>query len=240
MEIILADRDRPYLFLETVGPTRKAAARRHRGELRKVEKFVDPRRLAIREVYGGEAFQWSLFHLLKDGQFIREKLFPVSLYHVRGNKWQFLGQVRPAYEPVGLARKTGELAAAEARAITRAAGGPARPRGFKLLQDMARVIRSKNAGVNRLTFDVFFNSPEDYQMALKSNAFVREEFTRGLGIAPARFLHSYRADSCLAVKLCLHRDLLCGSPGDRDVFGAQQHLPLMNLKVPLPFYRSSR
>jgi len=43
----------------------------------------------------------------------------------------------------------------------------------------------------------------------------------------------YRADNCQAIKISTYRRLISGSTGERDVFGAQQHLPLLLLGFPI-------
>jgi len=141
---------------------------------------------------------------------------------------EFGGQ-RPPYK---LSQYGGSLEEAKVDAITPFphSGGP---QGSKPLKDMARVIRSKNAKVNKMTYDIFFNSQEDYQLALRSNAFTREAVARTLGISVADVIGSYRADNCQAIKISTYRQLISGSPGERDVFGAQQHLPLLLLEIPI-------
>jgi hypothetical protein len=37
-----------------------------------------------------------------------------------------------------------------------------------------------------------------------------------------------------AIKVCLLRDVSSGAPGDRDVYGAQQHGPLLDWDIPEP------
>jgi hypothetical protein len=43
----------------------------------------------------------------------------------------------------------------------------------------------------------------------------------------------YYFDPANAVKVTLRRSVPSGSPGDTDVYGAQQHVPLMNYPVVL-------
>ena len=42
------------------------------------------------------------------------------------------------------------------------------------LYDLASTIRSKNAGVNQVTFDIIFPSAERYQRVLESKAITRD------------------------------------------------------------------
>ncbi len=48
-----------------------------------------------------------------------------------------------------------------------------------------------------------------------------------------QIIGTYRADDCYAIKISIHRDVVSGSPRDRDIFGAQQHMRLMRLKLPV-------
>ncbi len=99
-----------------------------------------------------------------------------------------------------------------------------------LLQDIARVIRSKNAGPRRLTLDVMFANDADYQRVLASGAL-------GAG-AVGRLYGMDEADVTVipyplgrAIKIVLPRPIMAGDPGDRDVYGAQQHAPLLGVAV---------
>jgi hypothetical protein len=98
------------------------------------------------------------------------------------------------------------------------------------LQDLATVIRSKNAGPLTLSFDLMFPSEESYQRALSSSALTAETIGR-LYNTPAEkiFINSY--DAARAIKIAMPRKIVSGTPGDRDVYGAQQHVPLLGLEL---------
>ncbi len=92
------------------------------------------------------------------------------------------------------------------------------------LYDLARVVRSKNAGPFIVTLDLLFDSEECWKQVSKAltkelvaKAYVVDE-SNVLGIIPYR--------PALAVKINLRRKTPSGHPGDRDVYGAQQHIPL--------------
>ena len=53
------------------------------------------------------------------------------------------------------------------------------------LKDIARVVRSKNAGPRRLTLDVMFECPEDYQRALASGSFASAPIALLYGLTPS-------------------------------------------------------
>jgi Domain of unknown function (DUF4387) len=47
-------------------------------------------------------------------------------------------------------------------------------------------------------------------------------------------------DPGLAIKFTIRRDRPSGSPGERDVFGAQQYAPLFDLPIPVDSTPSTR
>ncbi len=59
------NRETPILFLETIGKTRKDAWEEHQAELQRLEAFVDETQPSIRSIDAGDAFKWSVYHLLE-------------------------------------------------------------------------------------------------------------------------------------------------------------------------------
>lgn len=234
LEITVTGREAPVLYLETVEKTKEDAQARHNEELASLSGFLDPAQPSMTCLYAGEAYTWSIYHLLREAEIIKHQLFPITLYRADGSNWEVLEQTEAAsaYRGVGLSQYDGSLEEAKVDAITPFTHS-GEPQGSKPLKDMARVIRSKNAKVNKMTYDIFFNSAEDYQLALRSNAFTKEAMARTLGISVADVIGCYRADNCQAIKISTYRPLISGSPGDRDVFGAQQHLPLLLMDIPV-------
>jgi hypothetical protein len=107
------------------------------------------------------------------------------------------------------------------------------PLQVKTPTEAARIIRSKNAGINKFTFDIFFTVRKDYEAALNSDLFTADNVARIFDIPLEQIIGTYRADDCYAIKISIHRDVVSGSPRDRDIFGAQQHMRLMRLKLPV-------
>lgn len=98
------------------------------------------------------------------------------------------------------------------------------------LADIAQVIRSKNAGPRRLTLDVMFGSDADYQRVVQSPALSREAVAALYRVSPeAVTVIPYPAGR--AIKLVLARAIMAGDPGDSDVYGAQQHGPLLGIEL---------
>ena len=95
------------------------------------------------------------------------------------------------------------------------------------------MIRSKDAGINRLTFDIIFTSVENYELALRSNIFHRDSMATLLGLPVERVVGSFFVDSCNAIKVSAERPNISASPDERDVFGAQQQAALEALSIPI-------
>ncbi|HHY17288.1 MAG TPA: DUF4387 domain-containing protein [Firmicutes bacterium] len=101
------------------------------------------------------------------------------------------------------------------------------------LEDLAKVIRSKNAGPDKVTFDIIFKNREDYEAVKASNALTPETVTRLFGVPKERLSDFVEFDPACAIKFTIYRSIPSGSPGDADVFGCQQYPPLMGLEIPL-------
>ena len=101
------------------------------------------------------------------------------------------------------------------------------------LVELAKTIRSKNAGVDQITFDIVFRDRETYERVKRSLALSPEAVTRLYGIAPERITAFVEFDPALAIKVTIRRERPRGSPGERDVFGAQQYAQLFDLPIPL-------
>jgi hypothetical protein len=99
------------------------------------------------------------------------------------------------------------------------------------LIDLAKTIRSKNAGVDRITFDVIFSSRENFERVRRSGALSREAVCRVYGIEPERITDHVEFPPALAIKFTIRRDRPSGSAGDPDIFGSQQYGPLLDVEI---------
>ena len=101
----------------------------------------------------------------------------------------------------------------------------------KKLTDLARVIRSKNAGPFELTFDIIFKDRESYEYARESGVFSRELFAEIYRVPLESVLNFCFFDPANAIKETIARSISSGTTGDSDVYGAQQHAPLLEIEV---------
>lgn len=99
------------------------------------------------------------------------------------------------------------------------------------LRFLARVIRSKNAGPCLVTFDLMFDMPELYERAAAALPHLRAEVARRYGVAEDDVAAVAFAPA-RAVKVTIPRAVRSGDPGDADVYGAQQHGPLLDIDIP--------
>src|SRR5690349_24885764 len=93
------------------------------------------------------------------------------------------------------------------------------------LFEIAKTIRSKNAGVDKITFDVIFADRADYDLVRRSGVLSRTAVCRIFGIPESRITDYVEFDPALAIKFTMFRTLSSGSPGDADVLGSQQYGP---------------
>jgi hypothetical protein len=100
------------------------------------------------------------------------------------------------------------------------------------LSEVAKTIRSKNAGVDRITFDVIFVERADYQRVRDSGTLSRAAVCRIFNIDDSRITDYVEFDPALAIKFTIARSITSGSPGDADIFGSQQYGPLLGVEVP--------
>ena len=100
------------------------------------------------------------------------------------------------------------------------------------LSALAKTIRSKNAGVDLITFDVIFAERDTYERVKRARVLTRESVCRLYRIPPERIADFVEFDPGNAIKFTITRLRPSGSPGDPDIFGAQQYAPLLDIEVP--------
>jgi hypothetical protein len=100
------------------------------------------------------------------------------------------------------------------------------------LAEIAKTIRSKNAGVDKYTFDVIFPDRASYEHVRDSGALSRAAVCRIFAIDESRITDHVAFEPALAIKFTISRRVPSGSPGDADVFGSQQYGPLLGVEVP--------
>lgn len=96
------------------------------------------------------------------------------------------------------------------------------------LIDLAQVIRSKNAGPLHVTLDLMFPDRAAYDRAAQSPALTAPAIAALYGVEAAT-VEVIPFPAANAIKIVLDRPVVAGTPGDTDVYGAQQHRPLLGV-----------
>ena len=76
--------------------------------------------------------------------------------------------------------------------------------------------------------DIMFEDSALYERALKANTLAAHAIAERYGVETAEVM-PYPA--ALAIKIVVPRKVIAGSPGDTDVYGAQQHRPLLDIEI---------
>jgi hypothetical protein len=100
---------------------------------------------------------------------------------------------------------------------------------MKNLREIARVIRSKNSSPMKLTLDVIFKDREVYDTVKRRELINREVIAKAYQLPESLIEKVIYFDPAIAVKIGIPRLVRSGSPGDTDVYGAQQHGPLLGI-----------
>ncbi|WP_114970645.1 DUF4387 domain-containing protein [Rhodoferax ferrireducens] len=101
------------------------------------------------------------------------------------------------------------------------------------LHELAKTIRSKNAGVNKITFDIIFREAAQYERVKRSGAINRASMASLYGIPLERISDFVEYDPGNAIKFTIYRLRPSGCAGDGDIFGAQQYAPLLDVEIPV-------
>ncbi|MCC6535854.1 MAG: DUF4387 domain-containing protein [Burkholderiales bacterium] len=107
----------------------------------------------------------------------------------------------------------------------------ATPQRAQTLLDLAKVIRSKNAGPFEVTFDIMFDDPAKYERVKRSGVINAARIAELYRVRRDDVLVCRAYDPAVAFKVTIRRQVGSGDIEDRDVYGCQQHVPLMALEV---------
>ena len=101
-----------------------------------------------------------------------------------------------------------------------------------LIKDVAKVCKSKNAGPFELTIDVVFDSAETFRRVKATGVLGQALFAR-LYDVPEHHVLFTPYDAAFAFKATFPRLVPAGDFGDTDVYGCQQHAPLLDVDLPI-------
>lgn len=98
------------------------------------------------------------------------------------------------------------------------------------LIDVAEVIRSKNSGPYELTFDILFKEWTMFETFCRRNLMTKEVIADLYRIPVDKVINLVHFKPAKALKFTIERPIPSGALGDTDIYGAQQHAPLLGLE----------
>ncbi len=98
------------------------------------------------------------------------------------------------------------------------------------LGEIARLVRSKNAGPFVLTIDVLFPDRASFDRVAASRALSRERVA-ALYRVDATSVRCFDLPDVLAMKISFPRPVPSGAVGDSDIYGCQFMAPLAGLVI---------
>lgn len=101
------------------------------------------------------------------------------------------------------------------------------------ITELADVIRSKNSGPFELTFDIIFKDFETYRKVKETGTINKALIANLYRITESDVITLVPFDPAKAIKATIFRPLSSGAIGETDVYGSQQHAPLLSIEVEL-------
>ena len=101
------------------------------------------------------------------------------------------------------------------------------------LTDITDVVRSKNSGPYELTFDLMFKTFDDFERVCKSKAINDDLICKLYKIEPKDIINIVEFKPAKSIKITIKRPICSGAIGETDVYGAQQHAPLLDIVLDL-------
>jgi hypothetical protein len=99
------------------------------------------------------------------------------------------------------------------------------------LGEIAKHVRSKNAGPFWITLDVFFDSDADFAYVRNAGVLTAEKIGELYGVDPS-LVKRFELPDIKAMKFSIPRAVVAGSFDDRDLHAGQQHVPLAQVPIP--------
>ena len=96
------------------------------------------------------------------------------------------------------------------------------------LIDVARILRSKNAGPLYTTFDIMFDEKEDLDRAM---AAIDEAIIASLYGVDESDVSIIPYEVVNSLKITIPREHVSGDIEDNDIYGCQQHVKLTGIEI---------
>ena len=93
----------------------------------------------------------------------------------------------------------------------------------------AKVVRSKNSGPYELTLDILFKDRAHFELFRRRNIVTKRKIAALYRRPVADILKIVYFEPSNALKITMRRPIPSGDAGETDIYGAQQHAPLLSL-----------
>jgi hypothetical protein len=100
------------------------------------------------------------------------------------------------------------------------------------LVELASTIRSKNAGVDHITFDIICRDRRNFERVRDSGVLNRGVVAKLFGVEESRVTDFVVFEPANAIKFTIRRLRPSGGLGESDLFGSQQYAPLFDVEIP--------
>jgi hypothetical protein len=100
------------------------------------------------------------------------------------------------------------------------------------LREIAKACKSKNAGPFELTLDIMFEDAATFEKVRRTRV-ITPKLIAALYHVPVESVVFTEYAPAFAYKATIERRIPSGAVGDTDVYGAQQHAPLLDVEIPI-------
>ncbi|PCD34697.1 hypothetical protein AU210_007294 [Fusarium oxysporum f. sp. radicis-cucumerinum] len=189
------------------------------GQIATTGNFASP--LSPHEQDAGAVFKFSVYHLVDLEAGESSTLFPVAFRDI--NSTASPAPVASVSRERLEALENGPLAPIEKKQV---------PSRKAKMQELARIIRSKNSGPFEMTFDIMFDDEAVYRRVRDANVLTNAVIQSLYHVENSEILTNMFFEPALAWKCTIKRPWAQGSVGERDTLGTQQHALLLGIEVP--------
>ena len=102
------------------------------------------------------------------------------------------------------------------------------------LYDLTDIIRSKNSGPYEITFDIMFKDYDGFEKVCAAKVINKALIAALYKIPEEHIINIVEFQPAKAIKATIRRPICSGDLGETDVYGAQQHAPLLDVTFDLP------
>ncbi|MEE2932897.1 MAG: DUF4387 domain-containing protein [Pseudomonadota bacterium] len=102
---------------------------------------------------------------------------------------------------------------------------------MKTIGELAKLVRSKNAGPFVMTIDIMFADSETYELVKETGVLNRGMVSEIYNVSENQ-VQFFEVDNCYAFKISIPRPYFQGDIRDSDSHAGQQYAPFVDLLVP--------